>query len=170
MLSDFQKINTFVLDVDGVLTDGSVLITEEGPLLRNMYIKDGFALQLAIKAGYRIIIITGGKSEGVVKRLQGLGIHEIYSGSSDKKAVWDKLVEENKIDPHTCLYMGDDIPDLIVMGEAGLSCCPADAATDVLEMCQYIAEKDGGRGCVREVIEKTMRIQSKWKPLEQVNW
>lgn len=163
-LQAFGKINTFVFDVDGVLTNGSVLITEEGDLLRNMYIKDGYALQLAVKSGYRILIITGGKSEGVVSRLKGLGITDVFSNIENKMEVFRSYLQQHGIEQQACLYMGDDIPDLGIMKEVGLAACPADACTDILEIADYISEHPGGRGCVRDVIEKTLKIQGRWEP------
>lgn len=164
ILAKFNNITTFVFDVDGVLTDGSVVITEEGHLLRNMNIKDGFALQYAIKAGYRILIITGGKSEGVVKRLQGLGITDIYKNISNKTEIFESYLKENNINRENCLYMGDDIPDLEIMRTVGISACPKDATTDIREIADYISDYYGGKGCVRDVIEKTLKIQKTWMP------
>jgi 3-deoxy-D-manno-octulosonate 8-phosphate phosphatase (KDO 8-P phosphatase) len=169
-LEKLSKAEAFIFDVDGVLTDGTVLVTEEGDMLRTMSIKDGFVLQLAVKLGLRIAIITGGKSEGVIKRLKGLGIQDIFTGVSDKIETLGTYLSSNNINPEYCLYMGDDIPDLMIMDKVGLSCCPSNAAVEVIESCAYVSPQPGGNGCVRDVIEKALRLKGLWKPEEQGSW
>lgn len=170
ILSELKKIQTFVFDVDGVLTDGMVHVTLEGNMLRNMNIKDGYALQHAAKNKYRIIIISGGHSDGVVIRLQGLGITDINTRIKDKRQLLSELQEKYQIAPETCLYMGDDVPDIPAMKLCGVITCPQDAAQDVQEVAHYISLKNGGEGCVRDVIEKVMRLQNTWHNSDSYTW
>lgn len=162
------KINTFIFDVDGVLTNGQVIIQESGEQTRIMNIKDGFALQLAVKLGYKVVIISGGKSEAVRKRLQGLGIHDVYLAAADKADVFDEVKITYQLKNEEIAYMGDDIPDFPVMKEVGLPCCPKDAATEILEISKYISDKKGGEGCGRDLIEKVLRAQNKWFDAENM--
>lgn len=157
-----NRIKTFVFDVDGVFTDSSIHITEKGEMLRVMNAKDGFAVQLALKNDYRIVIITGGNSEGVVKRFEYLGVKDIFSAVKDKVQVLNSYFKENELDKNEALYMGDDIPDYQVMKEVGLPTCPADAANEIKSIAKYISPKKGGHGAVRDVIEQTMRLHGKW--------
>lgn len=157
-----NKINTFVFDVDGVLTDGSIQISTKGDLLRTMNIKDGYALKVAKEAGYNVCIISGGKNEGVRKRLRDLGINDIYLGVEDKVEQLDEFFDIYEITAEEVLYMGDDIPDYYPMKLVGLPCCPQDAAPEVKEISLYISHKCGGEGCVRDVIEQVMKVQGKW--------
>lgn len=163
------QINTFIFDVDGVLTDGKILLHPSGEQIRNMNIKDGYALQLAVKLGYRVIIITGGKSSTIRIRLEGLGIQDIYLGSRDKLDVFEEVLLTYQLDKDKILYMGDDIPDYFPMKEVGLAACPADAAPEIQAISKYISPVKGGEGCVREVIEKVMRAQKKWFDPQQPN-
>jgi 3-deoxy-D-manno-octulosonate 8-phosphate phosphatase (KDO 8-P phosphatase) len=165
LFEKFHPIHTFLFDVDGVLTESDVLVMEDGSLLRRMNIRDGFALKKAIQAGYRVVIITGGRSAGVVKRLHGLGIRDVFAGVEDKLQVFRDYIAEHDLDTEGILYMGDDLPDYEVMRRVGLPCCPADAAPEIRELSQYISPINGGQGCVREVIEKVMRIQDQWLEL-----
>ncbi|AVR46154.1 3-deoxy-D-manno-octulosonate 8-phosphate phosphatase [Christiangramia fulva] len=157
-----NKIKTFVFDVDGVLTDGSIQISTQGELLRTMNIKDGYALKMAKNAGYTVCIISGGKNEGVRKRLRDLGINDIYLGVEDKVEQLDEFFDIYDITPDEVLYMGDDIPDYYPMKLVGLPCCPQDAAPEVKEISLYVSHKSGGKGCVRDVIEQVMKVQGKW--------
>ncbi len=158
----FNHISTFIFDVDGVLTDGSVLITEEGDLLRRMNVRDGQAIKIALDSGYHIGITTKGASKGVKKRLAGLGIKYIFDRLPDKKDAFYKIQEELSIPKKEILYMGDDLPDLEVADMAGIFACPANAVHEVLSRADYISPFDGGHTCVREIIERIMRIQNKW--------
>ncbi|NJL74118.1 MAG: HAD hydrolase family protein [Saprospiraceae bacterium] len=161
-LEAFNSINTFIFDVDGVLTDGNLIVLENGQLLRTMNTKDGFAMKKAIDAGYKIAIITGGNSEGVVSRLKGLGINDIYAGVSEKIDSFQELVYTYDLDAEAILYMGDDLPDLEVMVKVGLPTCPSDADHEIQRISKYISAHKGGQGCVRDVIERVMRVQGKW--------
>ena len=160
-------ISTFIFDVDGVLTDGSVTITTSGELLRKMNIKDGYALKTAVDAGFNVCIISGGSNEGVRKRLQGLGITDIYLGAHDKIEQLNEYFDIYDIDSEQVMYMGDDLPDFYVMQQVGLPCCPQNAAPEIKSISKYISHKNGGEGCVRDIIEQTLKVQNKW--LENYN-
>ncbi len=155
-------ITTFIFDVDGVLTDGTINVTTTGEMLRTMNIKDGFALKTAVDNGYNVCIISGGSNEGVRKRLQGLGIKDIYLGTHQKTKTLTEYMAEKSIQRENVLYMGDDIPDLFVMQEIGLPCCPQDAVPEIKHISKYVSHKKGGKGCVRDVIEQVMKVQGKW--------
>ncbi len=159
----FNGISTLVFDVDGVLTDSMVLVTEDGQLLRSMNTRDGQAIKIALDEGYRVAIITKGGSSGVKLRLQGLGITDIYDKLDTKQAALQNLINKYNLTKSEILYMGDDIPDLAIMPLVGLSTCPYNACKEVLESVNYISPIDGGKGCVRDVIERVMRTQEKWK-------
>jgi len=156
------EITTFIFDVDGVLTDGSVSVTTDGEMLRTMNIKDGFALKTAVDAGFNICIISGGSNEGVRKRLTGLGIKDIYLGANNKIEQLNEYLISNNVDRSQVLYMGDDIPDYPVMVLVGLPCCPQDAAPEIKNISKYVSHKNGGKGAVRDVIEQVMKVQDKW--------
>ena len=162
VLELFKHITTFVFDVDGVLTDGSVLVMPNGVLARRMNIKDGYALQLAIKKNYRVLIISGGESIEVRERLNRLGVADVFMKVSDKAAVLHEYMFQHQIKHENILYMGDDIPDLEVLKIAGLPCCPSDAVQEVKSIAQYISPVKGGEGCARDVIEKTMKLNNDW--------
>lgn len=166
MLHQLNQIRTFIFDVDGVLTNGNVLVTENGEQLRQFNIKDGYALQLAVKKGYRIVVISGAKSLGVQKRLLGLGITDIFLGVSDKIAVFNKYQAEHHLEPSQMVYVGDDIPDLQVMRLAGLAVCPKDAVEEIKEISHYISPKNGGEGVARDIIEKVLKIQGHWSDIK----
>jgi 3-deoxy-D-manno-octulosonate 8-phosphate phosphatase (KDO 8-P phosphatase) len=162
LLELFAPIRTFVFDVDGVLTDGTLLATEDGHLLRSMNIKDGYALQWAIKKGYNVWVISGGKAESVGIRLNRLGITEVYLGIENKTEVLQKLVTTHQVDYASVLYMGDDIPDYAAMQLCALPCCPNDAVTEIRQVSKYISPFKGGECCVRDVIEKVMKLNGDW--------
>jgi len=157
-----NNITTFIFDVDGVLTDSSVHVTENGEMLRIMNIRDGFALKAAIVSGYHVCIISGGNNEGVRIRLRNLGISDIYLASPNKVATFNEYTDLFKIKPDHVLYMGDDIPDFHVMQLVGLPTCPQDASPEIKAISKYISHKNGGKGAVREVIEQVMKVQGKW--------
>jgi 3-deoxy-D-manno-octulosonate 8-phosphate phosphatase (KDO 8-P phosphatase) len=157
-----NDITTFIFDIDGVLTDGSVHVTETGEMLRIMNIRDGFAMKAAIESGYNVCIISGGKNEGVRIRLKNLGINEIHLGSPDKVETFNEYTKKHAINPNQVLYMGDDIPDYHVMQQVGLPTCPQDASPEIKSISKYISHKNGGKGAVREVIEQVMKVQGKW--------
>jgi len=157
-----NQITTFVFDVDGVLTDGSLQVSTKGELLRTMNTKDGYAMKMALRAGFTVCIISGGKNEGVRERLRGLGITDIYLGVDDKVEQMDEFFDIYDIKPEQVLYMGDDIPDYYPMKLVGLPCCPQDAVPELKEISLYVSHKNGGDGCVRDVIEQVMKVQGKW--------
>ncbi len=162
VLELFKKITTFVFDVDGVLTDGTVLVLDNGLQARRMHIKDGFALQMAVKNGYRVLVVSGGNSPQVVQRLDKLGIKEVHMSVLDKKTFIADYMKKNNLTKEEVLYMADDLPDLPVMSIVGLPCCPADAVNEIREAVQYISPINGGFACVRDVIEKVLRINDHW--------
>lgn len=157
------QIDTFIFDVDGVLTNGMVTIMPDGELVRQMNIKDGFALKHAVEAGYRVCVISGGTNEGVRVRLKNLGIKDIYLGAHNKLEQYYELIDMYELNPDNILYMGDDIPDVPVLEKVGLPCCPQDAVPEIKALSKYISHKNGGEGCVRDILEQTMRVQGKWK-------
>ncbi len=164
-LNPFQQITTFVFDIDGVMTDGSVNVLETGEHYRTFHIRDGYALERAVQAGYRICVITGGKHEGVRKRLQNLKIHDVFMGSGGKSKlqIYQDWLNQVQIPENNILYMGDDLPDYEVMIRPALfSTCPADACDEILSIANYISPKNGGKGAVRDVIEQVMRAKGEW--------
>jgi 3-deoxy-D-manno-octulosonate 8-phosphate phosphatase (KDO 8-P phosphatase) len=168
ILSLFKPISTFIFDVDGVLTDGTVQLLPNGEQSRKMNIRDGYALQLAVKKGYRVAIISGGRSESVVSRLQGLGIKDIYTGILDKQEKLQDYVFENDLRWEEIIFMGDDIPDYRAMQLVGLPVCPADAAPEIKSICRYVSPVNGGNGCVREIIEKVLKLNDHWMMDEEI--
>ena len=158
----FENINSFIFDVDGVLTNGGLYIFPDGNFVRKMNAKDGFALKLALKKGYKIAIITGGREKNIKERLEKLGITNVFLNAHDKLPILNKYLSDNKIDPNTSLYMGDDIPDLKPMKNIGLACCPNDAVYEIKEISHYISNINGGSGCVRDVIEQVLKANNDW--------
>ena len=156
------KITTFIFDVDGVLTDGSVLLLPTGDQVRKMNNKDGFALQHAVKKGYKVVIISGGSSEAVRLRLMGLGIQDIFLKVDNKIEVFNKYVTEHQLQKENVLYMGDDIPDFEVMQQCGVATCPKNAAIEIKDISDYISDRNGGEGCVRDIIEQVLRCNGDW--------
>lgn len=165
-----KEISTFIFDVDGVLTDGKVIVTTEGEQYRNMNIKDGYALQLAVKKGFNVAIISGGKNEGVRVRLKGLGLTDIYLGQRHKMDAFEDLKAIYGLSENEILYMGDDIPDYEVMSQCGLATCPQDAAPEIKAICDYVSPKGGGQGCVRDILEQVMKVQGKWMNGDGFEW
>jgi 3-deoxy-D-manno-octulosonate 8-phosphate phosphatase (KDO 8-P phosphatase) len=159
----FKQITTFVFDMDGVLTDGTLLIFGNGEFIRRMHIKDGYALQLAIKKGYRVVVISGSNSDAVVSRLNGLGVKDVFMKVEDKKTCLQNYADQHKLHKNEILFMGDDMPDYAVMKIAGLACSPADAVAEIKDISRYISPVAGGMGCVRDVIEKVLKINNAWE-------
>lgn len=168
VLRFFKPITTFVFDVDGVLTDGTVLLLENGLQARRMNVKDGLALQMAMKAGYKVFVLSGGTSEPVIHRLNYLGIDEIHLGLKNKLRFLEGMMQQYNLNWNEILYMGDDLPDLDVLQYAGLSCCPADAVQDVQSAVKYISPFKGGEGCVRDVIEKLLKLNGHWQYVPEI--
>jgi 3-deoxy-D-manno-octulosonate 8-phosphate phosphatase (KDO 8-P phosphatase) len=169
VLSLFKTITTFIFDVDGVLTDGTVLVLDNGLQARRMHIKDGFALQMAARSGYRVLIVSGGHSPQVMQRLEKLGITDVHMSVLDKKKFVQEYIASHQLIKEQVLYMGDDLPDLPVMSVVGLPCCPADAVNEVKEAVQYISPVNGGFACVRDVIEKVLKLNDHWYYREDVS-
>jgi len=165
-----SKINTFIFDFDGVLSDGMVLLTEEGHYLRRTNVKDGYIMQLALKKGYRVAIISGAKARGMFHRLYGLDIQDIYLGVSNKEEAYEDLKKKYGLEDENIVYMGDDIPDHKVMRRAGVAACPADAAMEIKLISDYISDKKGGKGCARDIIEQVLKLHGKWMDKEAYEW
>ncbi len=162
VLEHFQDVSCFVFDIDGVLTDSGVLLLENGLQARRMNIKDGLALQIAIRNNYRVVVISGASSEPVIHRLQYLGLTEIHLGLKDKLKFLEHYTEQHQLKWKELLFMGDDLPDLPVLQRVGMPCCPADAVTEVKKISKYISPLGGGYGCVRDVIEKVLKLNDHW--------
>lgn len=164
----FEQITTFIFDVDGVLTDGNILVLENGLQARRMSIRDGYALQLAVKKGYHVLVVSGAATSPVVDRLNKLGVTDVHMGVSNKRALVEKYAAEKSLRREELLFMGDDIPDQDVMGFVGLPACPADAVDEIKGISSHISTIKGGEGCVREVIEKVMKLRGHWQHSEGV--
>lgn len=162
LLEKFSNITTLVFDMDGVLTDGGLLVLPGGVMARRMHVKDGYALQLAVKKGYKVIIISGSTSQEATERLYKLGVTDVFMQVIGKLSLLQQYVNDNNLTWDEILFMGDDIPDVEVLQKAGLACCPADAVMEVREKSTYISPINGGYGCVRDVIEKVMRTRGHW--------
>ncbi|MBC8052765.1 MAG: HAD-IIIA family hydrolase [Sphingobacteriaceae bacterium] len=161
-LSKLKQIKAFVLDIDGVLTDATIHVTESGEQLRRFNVRDGYAMQFAVKKGYLICVISGGKSNSVILRLNGLGITDVHLGITEKLEVYNRFLDQHQLQPENIIYMGDDIPDIPVMKVSGASACPSDAVDEVKQISNYISSKKGGEGCVRDIIEKVLKVQDNW--------
>lgn len=162
LLEQFKQIKTFVFDLDGVLTDGSLLIFPGNEFIRRMNIKDGYAIQLAVKKGYHVVIISGSVSKPCAERFEYLGVKNVFMKVKDKEEVLAQFLLSNHLKWEETLFMGDDIPDLEVMKLVGLSACPADAVPEIKAVSKFISTIQGGQGCAREVIEKVMKLNDHW--------
>jgi 3-deoxy-D-manno-octulosonate 8-phosphate phosphatase (KDO 8-P phosphatase) len=156
------KITTLMFDVDGVMTDGKVLVMENGEMIRNINSKDGYALHLAVTKGYRIAVISGGNNLAVQKALSRNGITDVFIRQHDKIACYKEYMETHNLKDEEVLYMGDDLPDHEVMSRVGVATCPQDAAVEIKQICQYVSSKKGGEGCVRDIVEQVLRVQGNW--------
>jgi len=165
-----KAVRAFAFDVDGVLSSPEVYLHPTGELMRSMNTKDGYAIQYAVKRGYPIAIITGGTSENVGQRFRGLGLTDIYLGSSYKPDDFTDFLFKYDLKPEEVLYMGDDLPDYEVMKRAGVPCCPADAVDEIKSTAHYISPFGGGKGCARDVIEQVLRLQGRWMDGESFVW
>lgn len=165
----FSQITTFVFDMDGVLTDGTLQVIPDHLPVRQMHIKDGYALQLAIKKGYKIFVLSGSDSPPVKERLRKLGVESVFMNVTDKKNLLNDLLLKQGLKSQEVLYMGDDMPDFSVMLEAGISACPVDAVEEIKEISFYKSSFKGGYGCVRDVIEHVLKARGDWSHLESVS-
>ena len=159
---DIARTEAFVFDVDGVMTDGGIIPTLDGDFIRRYNAKDGYALAYAIKMGYKVCIITGGRGKTLENRLKMLGVTRAYIDCMDKISALHEYFAEEGIDPRNAIYMGDDIPDLECMREVGIPVCPADAAAEVIEASRYVSEFKGGEGAVRDIVEQVLRARGDW--------
>jgi 3-deoxy-D-manno-octulosonate 8-phosphate phosphatase (KDO 8-P phosphatase) len=166
----FKNITTVVLDVDGVLTNGDIILMPGMQPVRKMNAKDGYAMQLAVRNGIRMAIITGGRSPEVKERLQGLGITDIYLGASSKMESYEDLKMCYELKDEEILYMGDDLPDYDIMKIVALAAAPQDAAPEIKSVADYVSPVNGGKGCVRDVLEQLLKIQGKWARSEDRTW
>lgn len=172
MISYKEKLNqikAFMFDVDGVLTNGDVTLLN-GDVIRTLNSKDAYAIQYATKMGYKIFIITGGNSIDVRDRLMSLGATEVHLSASNKEPFFLDILHRHGLSEVEVLYMGDDIPDYIVMTRAGVACCPQDAAIEIKQISDYQSPYNGGRNCVRDIIEQTLRVQGNWFSEKAFDW
>ncbi|MBX7093952.1 MAG: HAD-IIIA family hydrolase [Flavobacteriales bacterium] len=165
-----HKIKTFIFDFDGVLTDGVVYLMPPRDFIRTMHVRDSYAIQYAVKKGYRVAIITGGNSEMVKERMAYLGVTDVFLRASDKLKVFKEYTADHHLDYSEILYIGDDLPDYHVMKQVGLSVCPNDAAEEIRGMVDYVSPRKGGEGVVREMIEQTLKVQGKWFDQNELSW
>jgi 3-deoxy-D-manno-octulosonate 8-phosphate phosphatase (KDO 8-P phosphatase) len=168
LLDLFKPVRLFVFDVDGVMTDGTILISENGAYVRKMNVKDGYALQLAIKKGFDVMVVSGSDAEAVVVRMKKLGITNVQMKVTDKLGCIEAYMSQKSYTRGQVLFMGDDLPDVDALRMVGLPCCPADAVPEVREVCSYISPFRGGETCVRDVIEKVLKLNKLWQHIEDV--
>jgi 3-deoxy-D-manno-octulosonate 8-phosphate phosphatase (KDO 8-P phosphatase) len=161
-LESFHEVNTFLFDVDGVLTDSRILIMENGRLLRQLHKRDLLALKTALEKEYRVAILSSSRSDGIREQLEDLGVSDLYLGVDDKLEAYEELVDIYDLDEAGILYMGDDWPDYRPMRRVGMPVCPKDAIPEIVKICKYISPLSGGAGCVRDVIEKVLRLHHNW--------
>ena len=165
-----KKIKAIAFDCDGVMTDGSVWVLYNGDAIRSFNVKDGYAIQYAVKKGYLLCLITGATTQSTVNRMEYLGVKHIYSGCANKLQTYLKFLEEQGLTDEQVLYIGDDIPDHEIMQRVGIAACPADAAPEITAIAHYISPLTGGKGCLRDVIEQVLKAQDNWFHPDAVNW
>ena len=159
---DLSKIRAIIFDIDGVLSSETINLSAEGVPLRTVNIKDGYAIQLAMKLGLRIVILTGANVPSVRVRYEGLGVEDIYLGCGVKIKTYEEFLQKYGLSDEEVMYMGDDIPDLEIMRRVGCPVCPKDACPEIKEVSCYVSDRIGGHGCGRDVIEQVLRAQGKW--------
>ncbi|MFN5031926.1 MAG: KdsC family phosphatase [Flavobacteriia bacterium] len=164
-----NKVTTFMFDVDGVLTNGDVMLLHND-VVRTLNSRDAYALQYAVKMGFNVLIVTGGNSQDVKDRLLALGVQEVHLSSFNKLNVYNEIKARLGLVDEEILYMGDDIPDYQVMQRAGVAACPQDAAVEIKHISDYQSPFNGGRHCVRDIIEQTLRVQEKWFSESAFEW
>ncbi len=160
---DLNKIQAIIFDVDGVLSSETITLSAEGEPLRTVNIKDGYAIQLAMKLGLRIVILTGARTKSVRIRYEGLGVKDIFMSCAVKIETYEQFLEKYSLTDDEVMYMGDDIPDLEIMRRVGCPVCPKDACPEIKEVSLYVSDRRGGYGCGRDVIEQVLRAQGKWE-------
>ena len=165
-----SKVNTFIFDYDGVLSDGSIITLDDGETYRTTNVKDGYAIQLARKKGYRIAVISGARADCMMHRLKALNITDVFLGIENKVEIFRTYLMTNSLNKENVLFMGDDIPDYEVMLASGVPTCPADAAEEIKSISSYISHFPGGKGCVRDVIEQVLKVQGKWMNDDAYHW
>ena len=165
-----KHITAFVFDYDGTLTDGTVILLDEGEPLRTANVRDGYAIQLAVKIGFHVAIISGGRSKSMTNRFSMLKVKHVYLGIEHKLDTLKMFMEENHLMPENVLYMGDDIPDYHVMKYSGVAACPSDAAEEIKSISHYISHCKGGEGCARDVIEQVLKVQGHWMNDDGFSW
>lgn len=159
---DLSKIRAIIFDVDGVLSAETITLHPNGEPMRTVNIKDGYAIQLAMKLGLRIVILTGGTTESVRMRYERLGVEDVYMGCAVKLKTYDEFLAKYGLQDEEVMYMGDDVPDYEVMQRVGCPVCPSDACPDIKAISIYVSHQRGGYGCGRDVIEQVLRAQGKW--------
>ena len=168
---ELDKIKALMFDVDGVLSLNTVSMNSEGDPVRTLNIKDGYAIQLAVKLGLKLAIMTGGRNEEIRKRYAYLGVHDVFLNCAVKLDTWEAYLKANNLQPEEIIYVGDDIPDYEVMQRAGCACCPKDACADIKAIATYVSNYNGGMGVARDIIEQVLRAQGKWlKSAKAFGW
>ena len=161
---EIAKVEAFVFDVDGVFTDGGIIPLPDGDFIRKYNVRDGYAVAYAIKKGYKVCIITGGRGKALEMRFAALGVTRFHSACMEKAAVLRRFMDEFSLSREQVLFMGDDMPDIDVMPEVGIATCPADAVPEIVEAACYVSQFNGGCGCVRDVVEQVLRARGDWRP------
>ena len=159
---DIALVKAFAFDVDGVFTDGSLSVGLDTDFIRTYYARDGFAVVTAIKRGYKVAIITGGRGESISRRFGLMGVEDIYLGCNEKLPAIADFMQKHNLSPEEVMYVGDDIPDVAPMKVVGMPVCPKDAAVEVKAISRYVSGFPGGRGCVRDVVEQVLRARDDW--------
>ncbi|HKK42549.1 MAG TPA: HAD hydrolase family protein [Bacteroidales bacterium] len=167
---DLARVKAFVFDIDGVLSLQTINLNAFGVPSRTVNLRDGYAIQLAVKKGYRIGVISGNKSKEYMKRLKRLGVTDVYLNSRLKINRFNDFLKKYELEEQEVLFMGDDIPDFEVMKKAGIPVCPSDADSEIKELASYISDKKGGEGCVRDVIEQVLRLHKNWMDPDAFTW
>lgn len=167
---DLAKVKAFVFDIDGVLSLQTIGLNAFGVPNRTVNLRDGYAVQLAVKKGYLVAIISGSNSKEYLRRLKQLGVKDVYLNSRSKLEHFNTFLRKHGLDKNDVLFMGDDIPDYEVMKVAGVPVCPADADSEIKQVALYVSDKRGGEGCVRDVIEQVLRLHNKWMDTEGFIW
>lgn len=167
---ELNHVKAFVFDIDGVFTDGKIYILHDGKQMRSMNVKDGYAVHFAAKKNYPIGIISGGKCESVRSRFDDLGVKDVYIASHDKRKDFAHFLEKHNLEAKDVLYMGDDLPDYMIMKMVGVPTCPADACEEIKSISHYVSDKKGGEGCIRDIIEQTLKTQRVWMDTDAFVW